>query len=279
MCVWPQVAGTCDPRVCVCAHAQTSVIYHLLSLMVSVAVAVAVGAAWGWGWLGGSGTTVVRVRGAQITLIAAMAYLVMALEIGDIWVRYADWLLSTPLLLVDLACEWSGWRCGGGRGACACAFLASAAPSLCAVLAGMPSSQVLFLASVDMMMVGSGFAAQMAYKAEQKWPMFVFSCFLFGVIVVTLVQYMRSVARESAGTVEAKAYRFLSIWTLALWSIYPILFILDNTKTIGGDIEAIIHCVLDVLAKGEWGGVRAREGQGRMEASWSAGVRAQASLA
>lgn len=34
-----------------------------------------------------------------------MAYLAMALNIGDIWVRYVDWVLSTPLLLIDLGCE------------------------------------------------------------------------------------------------------------------------------------------------------------------------------
>lgn len=91
-----------------CRNAQTSVVYHLLSLLVSAALARS--------WCTASPPTPapllppsLTLAALQITLIAAMAYLVMALDIGDIWVRYADWLLSTPLLLVDLACE---LRCG-----------------------------------------------------------------------------------------------------------------------------------------------------------------------
>lgn len=114
----------------------------------------------------------------------------------------------------------------------------------------MPPAQVLFLCAVDMLMISTGFASQVSYAAAKKWPMFVFSCFFFGIIVVVLVQYLRATAKDSAGTVEAKAYRFLSIWTLSLWSVYPLLFILENVNVLDGDVEAIIHCILDILAKG-----------------------------
>lgn len=52
---------------------QTSVVYHLMSLTVCI--------------------------------LAFTAYLMKALHAADVWVRYLDWALATPLLLIDLACE------------------------------------------------------------------------------------------------------------------------------------------------------------------------------
>lgn len=71
-----------------------------------------------------------------VTLIAALAYLLMALESHgyggyyDItWVHYADWVVTTPLLLIDLG-----------------------------MLAGMRVAEVMFLSVCDAVMVGAGFA-------------------------------------------------------------------------------------------------------------------------
>lgn len=52
---------------------QTSVVYHLMSLTVCI--------------------------------LAFTAYLMKALRTADVWIRYLDWGLATPLLLIDLACE------------------------------------------------------------------------------------------------------------------------------------------------------------------------------
>jgi bacteriorhodopsin len=128
-----------------------------------------------------------------------------------------------------------------------------------AVLAGMPPAQVMFLCAVDMMMVGGGFAAQMVTAPEQKWPMFIFSVLMFVIITWSLLTNMRSIAKLTINTVEGKTFKFLSLWTLGLWSFYPVLFILDNAKVLNYDIEAVIHCVLDTLAKGE---ARGRGGGG-----------------
>lgn len=100
------------------------------------------------------------------------------------------------------------------------------------------------------MMVLGGFAAQMVYAPEQKWPMFIFSCAMFVIITVSLITNMQAIAKATDCTVEAKTFKFLSLWTLGLWAVYPVLFILDNAKVLPLDIEAVIHCILDALAKG-----------------------------
>lgn len=187
---------------------------------------------------------------SQVTLIAAMAYLAMALNIGDVWVRYVDWVLSTPLLLLDLGCEW--WAMSAS-----CNALSHTndqnqplfRPPR-AVLAGMPAAQVLFLCAIDMMMIGGGFAAQMVTLPEQKWPMFVFSCAMFVIITMSLITNMQAIAKTTDCSVEAKTFKFLSVWTLSLWAFYPVLFILDNARVLSVDVESVIHCILDTLAKG-----------------------------
>lgn len=67
-------------------------------------------------------------------VFAFTAYLIKALDIAGLWVRYVEWALATPLLLIDLACEcWSGiWtytavstsrRCGSLTHHAACVAL------------------------------------------------------------------------------------------------------------------------------------------------------------
>lgn len=149
----------------------------------------------------------------QITLIATLAYLVIATGLGDAqWVAFVDWIISTPLLLIDLA------------------FLANMAPV-----------QVLFLAFVDILMIAAGFGAQMADTHGQRWSLFAFSCLMFAIITVTLVKYLHLSAKESAGTVEGRAYRFLSIMTLCLWAVYPLVFVLGHLDVMGHDLETLIH--------------------------------------
>jgi bacteriorhodopsin len=93
------------------ARLQTSVIYHLMT--------------------------------ALVTIIAFVSYLAMVMELGGLWIRYLDWVTTTPLLLIDIA-----------------------------FLAGMPAALVCFLAVVDALMIVTGFAAETAETAAQVWVMF-----------------------------------------------------------------------------------------------------------
>jgi hypothetical protein len=83
-----------------------------------------------------------------------------------IWVHYADWVIATPMLLVDLG---SACRRREKRRSLPLSFppsssLSSSSPRPFpdAVLAGMKVPEVFFLCFCDIMMIGSGYAAQIA---------------------------------------------------------------------------------------------------------------------
>lgn len=64
-----------------------------------------------------------------------------------VWVHYADWCMTTPMLLLDLA-----------------------------MLAGMGKPEVFLLCFFDVLMIGSGYGSQVAYTSEGMWPLYIYSC-------------------------------------------------------------------------------------------------------
>lgn len=174
------------------SRSKTSVVYHLMSLTVCI--------------------------------LAFTAYLMKALRTADVWIRYLDWGLATPLLLIDLA-----------------------------FLAGMPAPLVAFLALLDILMVGTGYVAEQASEPAQIWVMFCLSTAFFIGILWMLLAYMRKLSIENKGSIEERAFRFLAVWTTVLWCAYPLIFILFKSSVIDRYVESIIHVVLDFFAKGLFG--------------------------
>jgi bacteriorhodopsin len=83
------------------------------------------------------------------------------------------------------------------------------------------------------------------------WPLYTFSTACMLVIMVSLIVHLRAIHQSHSGTAESKAFNFLAVWTIVLWSSYPILFVLSKTHVMDYDAESIIFCILDVLAKCE----------------------------
>ncbi len=84
-----------------------------------------------------------------------------------IWVHYADWVIATPMLLVDLgsACRRRETHRSLPPSFPPSSSLSSTSPRPSfpnAVLAGMKVPEVFFLCFCDIMMIGSGYAAQIA---------------------------------------------------------------------------------------------------------------------
>ncbi len=71
------------------------------------------------------------------------------------------------------------------------------------------------------------------------------------VIMVSLIVHLRAIHQSHSGTAESKAFNFLAVWTIVLWSSYPILFVLSKQHVMDYDAEAIVFCILDILAKCE----------------------------
>jgi len=169
---------------------------------------------------------------ALIPLIAACAYLAMAEGQGAVmlgsrtfyFARYIDWIVTTPLLLLDLA-----------------------------LLALVPSEsrnwRIFSLVSADLFMIVTGLISGLSH-GQERYVWLVVSCVAFAVVLYVLAGQMFAEARERAPQV-GRLFRQLSTLTIALWTLYPVVFFLgtEGTGTITLTAEVGAYMVLDLLAK------------------------------
>eukprot|EP00979_Chaetoceros_neogracilis_P002346 scaffold409_cov295-Chaetoceros_neogracile.AAC.16 len=171
------------------------------------------------------GKRIFHVMTTAIVGFAATSYFFMALGQGSIdvdgrafyYARYLDWLVTTPLLLLDL----------GG---------------LCKL--GMEDS--LMLVALDILMVLAGLAGGINSGPGCLW-MYLLGCAFFVPIVYDLLFTFRYKAAE-VGT--APVYTKLMGITVVLWTLYPLVFFFAEYKnTLSETNEILCYAVLDVIAK------------------------------
>lgn len=174
---------------------------------------------------------------ASITLVASIAYFSMASNLGYtgilaeftghldgtfreiFYVRYIDWVITTPLLLLDLL-----------------------------LTAGLPWPTILFTLLLDEVMIVVGLVGALV-SSSYKWGYFTFGMIaLFGVAWNVIW-----VARKHAfvlGTEVHRTFMLCGVWTMFLWFLYPIAWGLsEGGNVIHPDSEAAFYGVLDILAK------------------------------
>ncbi|KAK5015112.1 hypothetical protein BJ546DRAFT_1065685 [Cryomyces antarcticus] len=181
---------------------------------------------------------------AAITMVAAVAYFSMASNLGwtpiDVefqrnnpvvrgvnreifYVRYIDWFITTPLLLMDLL-----------------------------LTAGMPWPTVLFVILVDEVMIVTGLVGALV-KSSYKWGYFAFGCAALAYIVWELVWTARKHASR-LGSDIGKAFVSCGSLTAFLWILYPVAWgVCEGGNVISPDSEAVFYGILDVLAKPVFG--------------------------
>ncbi|KAI0851244.1 opsin-1 [Daldinia vernicosa] len=137
------------------------------------------------------------------------------------WVRYVDWALTTPLLLLDLC-----------------------------LIAGINGASILIAVVSALIMILSGLFAALARYEAQGWGWYVIACIAY-LNVVYQVGYK---GRHAITTRDNKTRAFwgaISLYTLLLWTVYPIVWaIADGARRVNVDGEIIAYAVLDVLTKG-----------------------------
>lgn len=181
---------------------------------------------------------------AAITFTAAIAYFTMASNLGYapiavefrrssglvsgatreiFYVRYIDWFVTTPLLLMDLL-----------------------------LTAGMPWPTILYTIFLDEVMVITGLVGALV-ASSYKWGYFVFAM----VALIGIAYNVVFVARQHAnrlGPQVSKTFLFCGVWTIFLWFIYPIAWgVSEGGNVIAPDSEAVFYGVLDILAKPVFG--------------------------
>ncbi|KAF1947259.1 putative opsin-like protein [Clathrospora elynae] len=177
---------------------------------------------------------------AAVVFVAAIAYFTMGSNLGFTpihveysrsnpkvsgsyrsiyYVRYIDWFITTPLLLLDLL-----------------------------LTAGMPWPTLLWVIIVDWIMIITGLIGALV-DSRYKWAYFAFGCFALVYIVYQLVWESRIHARAYGRDVE-RVFTMCGSLTTVLWILYPVAWGLsEGGNVIAPDSEAVFYGVLDFLAK------------------------------
>jgi bacteriorhodopsin len=135
------------------------------------------------------------------------------------YARYMDWLVTTPLLLLDLG-----------------------------ALAGISTEDSVMLVFLDILMVLAGLAGGLATGPGAFW-MWILGCIFFIPIVYDLAFTFRTKAK-AVGPVAAVCYDKLVVITVVLWTAYPVVFFLSEyAGTLSTTAEIGTYMVLDVAAK------------------------------
>ncbi len=165
-----------------------------------------------------------------VPLVAAIAYLAMALGQGSFmlgdreifWARYADWSITTPLLLLHFV------------------VMLRIRPVLAAGLV-----------FADIAMILTGFAGALADHGNNvNYLWWAVSSGAFVAIIAILLTQLTAFAQDGHPR-RAAVTRNLIALLLALWLVYPIVWLFGTTGTgdLGEGTETAIYAVVDLVAK------------------------------
>ncbi|EGG00632.1 uncharacterized protein MELLADRAFT_39586 [Melampsora larici-populina 98AG31] len=182
--------------------------------------------------------------GVAILFTASIAYFSMASDLGatpilvefvrnqgdlatgfvaptrSIWyVRYIDWVITTPLLLLTLLLS-----------------------------TGMPLSGIFATIFFDIIMIVTGLVGALVHSSY-KWGYFAFGCLAMLYVFWTLIGPAR-LAAKALGDDNHQAYIKGALSLSFLWMLYPIAWgLCDGGNVISVNGEMIFYGILDVLAK------------------------------
>ena len=168
-----------------------------------------------------------------INMIAATTYLAMALGLGYAtkadgsvfyYARYIDWILTTPLLLLNLA-------------------------MVATFNVGRKSALVAGIIGLDVFMIGTGLIAAMT-TGTTKWVFYFLSCVAFLAVIVLIWGVLRAEAAKLTRQELSVYNRATSLLTF-LWLLYPVVWAVgtEGLSMVSLGMEAMLYMILDVSAK------------------------------
>jgi len=170
---------------------------------------------------------------AVITGTAAFSYFMMATGAGAILIedrifyyfRYIDWVITTPLLLLDLA--------------------------LLALV--NPARNIGFVAGLivlDIFMILTGLLAGSRESGFGRGFWFIVSTAAMIALLYLVATRLFSEAARQGGAAQ-QVFSTLAYLTIVLWSLYPIVWLIgtEGFGAVGSTTEVLLFLVLDVLAK------------------------------
>ena len=172
-----------------------------------------------------------------VPFIAATAYLAMAFGFGTLikgdgsatyFARYADWTVTTPILLSSLV------------------LLAFHERGKTGEVGGYLTSIIV----LDVLMIVTGLVSSLAEAPLAKWVWYLWSCAAFLGVLYLLWGPLRAMAVErghALGAAYGKNVTFLTV----IWFLYPIVFLVgpEGLKIITDPTSVWAILVMDVIAK------------------------------
>ncbi|KAI4859982.1 bacteriorhodopsin [Hypoxylon rubiginosum] len=183
---------------------------------------------------------------ASITAVACIAYFAMGSNLGQVpiqaefirpgnkWVRsagtrevfyarYIDWVITTPLLLLDLL-----------------------------LTAGVPTPTILATILADEIMIATGLIGALT-RTRYKWGFWTFGMAALFFIAYELLFDARRHAQTLGGDAK-KTFMLCGVFLISIWFLYPVAWGLsEGGNVIHPDGEAVFYGVLDVLSKPVFG--------------------------
>jgi sensory rhodopsin len=167
---------------------------------------------------------------AGVTGVATVAYLAMALGFGSLTVgdhtvqlaRYADWLITTPLLVLYLA-------------------------MLC-----RPSTRTyVAMAAFDVIVIGAGVVAALTTDPATTWGAYAVGCVAYVGLLYGLVRTLPNALGPDADPRVTATFTTLRNLTIVLWTLYPVVWVLAPTGIglLQPQMEAIVVVYLDFISK------------------------------
>ncbi|MBB3034507.1 bacteriorhodopsin [Alteriqipengyuania lutimaris] len=171
-----------------------------------------------------------------VPFIAATAYLAMFLGTGVVEIgatqtffpRYADWAVTTPILLAGL------------------------------ILTGLhehPRHSTFILPAIilDVIMIATGLLAALS-EGDARWIWFAWSCAAFFGVLFILWGPVKAIGDNLGGGIE-RVYRRNLVFLTAVWLVYPVVFAFgpEGLQSISTVASVWIVLALDVVAKVVYG--------------------------
>ncbi|MFB6297359.1 MAG: bacteriorhodopsin [Salinirussus sp.] len=137
------------------------------------------------------------------------------------WARYADWLFTTPLLLVDLA-----------------------------LLADADRTTIGALVGIDAFMIVTGMVGALSGTMLERYVWWLVSTIAFVFLLYYLLSSLRSAAAQQSEEVQS-TFNVLTILVAVLWTAYPIWWLIgtEGAGVVTLGVETLGFMILDVTAK------------------------------
>jgi len=137
------------------------------------------------------------------------------------WARYADWLFTTPLLLLDIG-----------------------------LLAGASERDIGALVGLDAFMIVTGLAATLMSAGIARYTFWTIST----IAMLLLLYFLFAVFTEAASDLDPDSrstFNALRNLILVAWTLYPIVWLLgtEGAGVVNLYVETLLFMILDVTAK------------------------------